>query len=591
METTNNAVTAKPRIVLLYRASSKKQTDSENDIPLQRNILKPWAEKQGYEFICEKVEGGVSGFKVHAADRDALNEIKAMADRREFDILGIYNSDRLGRIAAETPLVVEYLNAREIKVISYTEGEISANTHVDKLMTYIRYWQAQGESMKTAMRVSDASEQSVRLGKWRGGNPPYGYRVVSRGALNFKGRPIFDVEIHPEQAEAVKTIFRLYTKENYGTKSIAKYLNDREIKTNRDNYWNNQVIGIVLRNRLYTGYYDLHSRTKDKPVVSSPLMPQLVIISEEEYAEAQGILKRNKRGGMQRPTVHGAQLLTGLLYCGECGRKFTSLHAQSKRTNPSGKTYEYDEHKYRCTSFYIPKERGTKCHQKIYKAAYLEDAVIKGAKKFVTELDKAKLLKSHNDTMITALKEAEERTRKTARERLQAEKELGKLKDEVIRALLGESAFDKNLLNDMIKKKEAELLDLTEKAEIAKNVEEELQVEYNSQKEMTEELDTWVERFDRQSTTEKKSMLINLIDRITVYPENLEVEYKIKASALPCIQPIDMDNNGKMAEFGIMPPSLSAHYVKGSTQATPIIYPTTRVRSRLSRKRSRTRAI
>jgi hypothetical protein len=32
----------KPRVVLLYRASSKKQTDDENDIPLQRQILRPW---------------------------------------------------------------------------------------------------------------------------------------------------------------------------------------------------------------------------------------------------------------------------------------------------------------------------------------------------------------------------------------------------------------------------------------------------------------------------------------------------------------------------------------------------------------------
>ena len=92
----------KPRVVLLYRASSKQQTDSDNDIPLQRNYLKPWAERQGWGFRCEFVEGGVSGYKISANDRDAIQKIKLMADRREFDILGIYMSDRLGRIAEET---------------------------------------------------------------------------------------------------------------------------------------------------------------------------------------------------------------------------------------------------------------------------------------------------------------------------------------------------------------------------------------------------------------------------------------------------------------------------------------------------------
>ena len=130
IETTKNITTGtKPRIVLLYRASSKQQTDSNNDIPLQRNILKPWAEEKGYEYVCEFCEGGVSGYKVHAADRDALNEIKAMAVRKEFDILGIYMSDRLGRIAAETPLVVSFLNQHGIKVISYCEGEICTFIH------------------------------------------------------------------------------------------------------------------------------------------------------------------------------------------------------------------------------------------------------------------------------------------------------------------------------------------------------------------------------------------------------------------------------------------------------------------------------
>lgn len=54
---------AKPRTVLLYRASSKKQTDSDNDIPLQRNILKPWAEQKGWEFVKEFVDAYTTNCK------------------------------------------------------------------------------------------------------------------------------------------------------------------------------------------------------------------------------------------------------------------------------------------------------------------------------------------------------------------------------------------------------------------------------------------------------------------------------------------------------------------------------------------------
>ena len=213
-------------MVLLLRNSTKKQTEKkindagkiEYDIPLQRDILTPWAERQGYVIVKEFVEGGVSGFKVSAEKRDALIVIKAMANRGEFDVLGIYMSDRLGRIADETPLIVSYLNARGIKVLSYTDGEISSKTHDEKLMTYIRYWQAEGESIKTSKRIKDAHEMAVEQGKWRGGNPPYGYKTVSKGTLNGKGRPIFDVEIEPQAAEVVRTIYTNLMQEILGYK-------------------------------------------------------------------------------------------------------------------------------------------------------------------------------------------------------------------------------------------------------------------------------------------------------------------------------------------------------------------------------------
>jgi DNA invertase Pin-like site-specific DNA recombinase len=152
LTTVTAAVADKPRVVLLYRASSKQQTDANNDIPLQRDILKPWAERQGWQYIFEFCEGGVSGYKVRAADRDAIIEIKAMAERREFDVLGIYMSDRLGRIAEETPLIVSFLNNRGIKVVSYCEGEINASSHSDRLMTYIRFWQA--EAKQTFLHIN-----------------------------------------------------------------------------------------------------------------------------------------------------------------------------------------------------------------------------------------------------------------------------------------------------------------------------------------------------------------------------------------------------------------------------------------------------
>ena len=81
-------------------------------------------------------------------------------------------SDRLGRLASETPLVVAYLNSVGARVVSYSEGEIANQTHNDSLTCFIKFWQAEGESRKTQMRVRDATLDCVKRGVWRGGNPP-----------------------------------------------------------------------------------------------------------------------------------------------------------------------------------------------------------------------------------------------------------------------------------------------------------------------------------------------------------------------------------------------------------------------------------
>ena len=76
------------RIHTLYRVSTKKQVDKEkNDIPMQRLACKEFAEQQGWVITREFEEKGVSGFKVSANNRDAIQDLKEAAIKHEFDVL------------------------------------------------------------------------------------------------------------------------------------------------------------------------------------------------------------------------------------------------------------------------------------------------------------------------------------------------------------------------------------------------------------------------------------------------------------------------------------------------------------------------
>ena len=63
---------------------------AENDIPMQKKACHEFAESKGWTIIKEHAELGVSGFKVAAADRDELQEIKREAEKQEFDILLVF---------------------------------------------------------------------------------------------------------------------------------------------------------------------------------------------------------------------------------------------------------------------------------------------------------------------------------------------------------------------------------------------------------------------------------------------------------------------------------------------------------------------
>lgn len=188
------------RVYCLYRVSTKKQVDKnnrdENDIPMQKKACHGFADRQeGWTILKEFSEKGVSGYKVSAKDRDAIQELKEAAQRKDFDILLVFMFDRIGKIDDETPFVVEWFAKHGIEVWSTQEGQQCFNSHVDKLMNYLRFWQASGESEKTSIRIRNKMQQMMLEGLYTGGSVRFGYHLVDSGLVNRKGAKIRKYEI------------------------------------------------------------------------------------------------------------------------------------------------------------------------------------------------------------------------------------------------------------------------------------------------------------------------------------------------------------------------------------------------------------
>ena len=384
----------------LYRVSTTKQVDKvKDDIPMQREACREFAQRMGWTVGKEFLEKGVSGFKVSATDRDAIQELKAAALRNEFQILLVFMFDRIGRIDDETPFVVEWFVKHGIRVWSVQEGEQRFESHVDKLMNYIRFWQASGESEKTSMRIKTRMQQLTAEGSYTGGGVPFGYQLEKRGRLNKRGKEIYDLVINPVEAEWVVEIFEKTVKYGYGSHRLATYLNENGVRTHSGAKFQCNTIIRILRNKLTCGYMVSGDTV-------SPHMKELQIIDEKMFERAQYILEqRAMKNSDERQialSTKSQAMLSGVMFCAHCGGRMTSnMHTEKYTVKSTGEVKEKHYLRYIC---YHRSRKLCDCDgQSVYSAEKVDKAVIEVVASIFSKIsdapDEAELRKEYNKEM------------------------------------------------------------------------------------------------------------------------------------------------------------------------------------------------
>lgn len=193
--------------------------------------------------------------------------------------------DRLGRREDETPFVVEWFVKNGVEVWSTKEGQQRFDTHVDKLLNYIRYWQASGESIKTSVRTKTRMEQLTKEGCFTGGVVPFGYRLEHKGRTNKRNQDVGDLVIDPDEAEIVKLIFQKYLYEGYGAQRLCRHLAEQGITNRKGRNIPTTSINRIIKNPIYTGVI----RNGDS---QSEVLPELQIIDAETYERAQQMMEK-----------------------------------------------------------------------------------------------------------------------------------------------------------------------------------------------------------------------------------------------------------------------------------------------------------
>ena len=533
------------KVRCLYRVSTGKQLD-KNDIPMQRIVCKEFIEKMPeWTFDKEYIEKGVSGYNKRLEDRDVLQEIKRDALEEEFDILLVFMFDRLGRREDETPFIVEWFVKQGIEVWSTQEGQQKFDSRADKLINYIRYWQSGGESEKTSIRVRTKQKQMIEQGINITSIPPYGYELVKNGVFTKRGVERKDFKIIPSEAEIVKKIFDLTTEEGYGGVRIANYLNERNIKTHRDNDWSANSVNKLIRNPIYTGYL-VYGRTsvpigggkrktqkKSKWVFSDKINPNLVIISEEQFEKAQNIKDNRNEKNKQlaeenKKCIYQTKglLFIGYIICGSCGRKLSTRSSKRKIKLNDG-SYRDIYYKYYACNVRLDGRHECNCAKKSHKSNCIEEPVLKEIYSYLDRFEKKDLTgeikrinEKTNDTDGEKIKELERKIKECSNKN-----EL--LKDEIIKIIQGKSSFSREVLTDLIEENKNKKQELIGKKMELEKVKKQKQLKLEKLMNGKELIPDWKEEFKKSSEEKKKMMLSTMIGKIIVNDEAIEIQLKI----------------------------------------------------------------
>lgn len=510
----------KKRVVCLYRVSTVGQVEKD-DIPMQKQYCREFSNRQpGWEIVDELSEKGISGFKVSAKDRDAIQEIQKMALKKEFDILLVFMFDRLGRRDDETPFVVEWFVKQGIEVWSAMEGQQRFDSHVDKLLNYIRYWQASGESIKTSLRVKTRLEQLTQEGYYTGGRPPFGYRAVKKGRMNKKNQPVLDLVVEPAEAELVKLIFQKYVYEGYGALRMCNYLTEQDMYSKNGKPFTVGMVNRIVKNRIYTGVI-CNGESQ------SAVLPELKIIDDDVFERAQEIVKERTAHHREVPlTTRGQSLLVGNVYCGHCGARLMLTTSGRKYQKKDGtivtKTYSC----YKCYNKTLTRKCDGQSTYGVEKLDTLIDQIIRIQFERIQKAPPHALIaQQHN-------RERELAQAKLARlneQYQQKQRDYQDLRAETLKVVQGVSRLNVDLLNSLIDETTAQLKELESQMQTAETQLREVVSSSEQVKQEYAQLMNWAGLYDN-CTFEAKKMIVSQVIKAVRIKRGYEVDVDFNVS-------------------------------------------------------------
>jgi len=394
--------------IVIYSRKSKftgKGESIENQIEMCRQYIRlHFGDKAADTALVYEDEGYSGG----TLERPQFQKMMADAKTRPFQAIVVYRLDRISRNIGDFAKLIEDLNHRKIDFVSIKE-QFDTSSSMGRAMMYISSVFSQLERETIAERIRDNMHELSKTGRWLGGTTPTGYVSESTTTVTIDGKAkkACKLRVLPEEAELVKQIFDKFLETGSLTKTET-YLLQNAQTTKRGNQFTRFAIKAILSNPVYmiadqaayeyltANHVDLFSeesdfdgkhgimaynRTLQQPGRAHQIKPMdewIVAVGKHEgiidgstWVNTQKILENNRSKSYRKPRSNVA-LLSGILFCGNCGDYMRPK--LTKRLNAKGEQV----YTYLCST--KERGRGQVCSMKNCSGNSLDAAIIEQIK-------------------------------------------------------------------------------------------------------------------------------------------------------------------------------------------------------------------
>lgn len=334
------------RAAIYARYSSVGQRDES--IEGQIRECEDFAKRNNISVVKIYADKAVSG--TSTARRDQFNKMIRDSEKGIFDAVICWKIDRFARNRYDSAMNKARLKKNGCRLF-YAKESIPDGPEgiiLESVMEgYAEYY-------------SENLSQNVKRGNYESA---LDCKTLGVKVLGYRKAPDGKYEIDPETAPAIQYIFEQYVKGTPSVK-IVEELNNRGYKTLTGGKFGKNSVAQIVRNEKYAGVYTY----KDSIRIEGGI-PALV--DRETFDKCQAILAEHRHSPhSQSGKAVGKYLLTGKLYCGECGAAMVSGTGTSK----TGRKYGY----YQCSQAQFHK-----CDKKRVKKEWIENIVIDKLKEII----------------------------------------------------------------------------------------------------------------------------------------------------------------------------------------------------------------